>query len=76
MKNLNHLDCLAIALVLIGGLNWGLIGFFDFNLVAFFCFDFDGLNCFSRFVYGLVGLSSIYLLIRRPFCCLNKKHKK
>ncbi|HNV12541.1 MAG TPA: DUF378 domain-containing protein [bacterium] len=76
MKHLNWLDYLTAVLLLIGGLNWGLVGFFDFNLVSFLCFDYDGLNCFSRFVYGLVGLSAVYLLVRRPFCCCQNKKKK
>ncbi len=76
MKSLNYLDCLTIILVLVGGLNWGLVGFFNFNLVGFLCFDFDGLNCLSRFVYGLVGLSTVYLAVRRPFCCFLGRTKK
>lgn len=47
----------ALALVIIGALNWGLIGFFQFDLVASL---FGGQDAFlSRVIYGLVGLSGL-----------------
>jgi uncharacterized membrane protein YuzA (DUF378 family) len=76
MKNLNWLDYLSITLILVGGLNWGLIGFFNFDLVSFFCFDFEGLNCCSRFVYGLVGLSTVYLIFKNFFISSQDNKKK
>lgn len=60
MKNLNALDWLALILVIVGGLNWGLVGFFKFDLVAAV---FGDMSFLSRIVYDLVGLSAIYLLI-------------
>lgn len=53
------LDYTALTLVLIGALNWGLIGFFGFNLVSFL---FGEMTWLSRVIYGIVGLSAIYLL--------------
>lgn len=51
---------IALALVIIGGLNWGLIGFFKFDLVATL---FGGQGALlSRVVYGLVGLSAVLCL--------------
>lgn len=48
---------LALVLVIIGALNWGLIGFFQFDLVATI---FGGQDAFlSRLIYGLVGISGI-----------------
>lgn len=48
---------IALALVIIGALNWGLIGFFEFDLVASI---FGGqTSAFARVVYALVGLSGI-----------------
>ncbi len=58
MKTLNHL---APILLLVGGLNWGLVGFFDFDLVAGI---FGHASVFSRTVYGLVGLCAVYQLYR------------
>lgn len=57
---MSMLSRIALALVIIGGLNWGLIGFFQFDLVATL---FGGQNAFlSRVVYGLVGLSALVCL--------------
>ena len=54
------LSRIALALVIIGGLNWGLIGFFQFDLVATL---FGGQDTFlSRLVYGLVGISALLCL--------------
>lgn len=51
----------ALAILIVGGLNWGLIGLFDFNLVGFL---FDGFsNVISRIIYSLVGLASIVSII-------------
>lgn len=54
---MSTLSRIALALVIIGGLNWGLIGFFRFDLVASL---FGGQAAFlSRVIYGLVGISSL-----------------
>jgi uncharacterized membrane protein YuzA (DUF378 family) len=59
-RKLNWLDWIVMALVIIGGLNWGLFGLFGFDLVAYL---FGALSILSRIVYALVGLSALYLLI-------------
>jgi len=66
-------DLLPLALVLLGGLNWGLVAIAKFDLVAWvFGLDFGETNAASRIVYGLVGLSAVYQLatvgglLRRP----------
>ena len=51
---------LCLVLVIIGGLNWGLVGFFNFDLVAAI---FGNMSFLSRIIYGLVGLSAVYLLV-------------
>lgn len=48
---------IALLLVIIGALNWGLIGLFEFNLVSAV---FGSLSMVSRIIYVLVGLSGIY----------------
>lgn len=53
------LDCTALTISIIGAINWGLVGFFRFNLVSFLLGD---MTWWSRIVYGLVGLSGLYLL--------------
>ncbi|MBR1605745.1 MAG: DUF378 domain-containing protein [Alphaproteobacteria bacterium] len=60
---MNFINKLAYILVIIGGLNWGLIALGNFDLVAFL---FGQLSALSRIVYGLVGLSAIWLAIA-PF---------
>lgn len=57
------LDWIAVILVIIGALNWGLIGFFGFDLVAYI---FGSMSIVSRVVYALVGLSAIYMLFILP----------
>ncbi len=68
---MNPLTVLAGALVVIGGLNWGLVALAEFDLVALVAgLEFGETNAFSRIVYGLVGLSAAYLAlgaaVRRP----------
>jgi len=53
------LDCIALTVVIIGAINWGLIGFFSFDLVAFI---FGNMSWISRIVYGLVGICGLYLI--------------
>lgn len=53
------LDYIALALVVIGAVNWGLIGFFDFDLVRAI---FGDMTLFSRIIYALVGVSGLYSL--------------
>lgn len=52
---------IAIVLVLVGALNWGLVGLFRFDLVAFVAGGkpFGEVNALSRTVYTLVGLASV-----------------
>lgn len=51
------LDIVAAVLLVIGGLNWGLVGAMDIDLVAML---FGEMSVLSRIVYGLVGLSAVY----------------
>jgi uncharacterized protein len=58
MKGLNTV---AAALVIVGGLNWGLVALAEFDLVAWvFGAEFGETNAASRIVYGLVGLAAVY----------------
>ena len=58
---MKKLDLLAAALVIVGGLNWGLVAIAEFDLVAWiFGEEFGTTNAASRVVYGLVGLAAIY----------------
>jgi uncharacterized protein len=60
---MRKLDLLAGALLIVGGLNWGLVAIARFDLVAWiFGEDFGGTNVASRIVYGLVGLAALYAI--------------
>ncbi|MBR3255043.1 MAG: DUF378 domain-containing protein [Clostridia bacterium] len=51
------IDTIALILVIIGAINWGLIGLFEFNLVDTL---FGVGSAISRIVYTLVGLSGLW----------------
>ena len=55
---MKSLDVLAAALLIIGGLNWGLVGLFQFDLVAAIFGSQSAI--LSRIVYMLVGISAVY----------------
>jgi uncharacterized membrane protein YuzA (DUF378 family) len=58
---MRKLDLVATVLLLVGGLNWGLVAVARFDLVAWiFGLDFGETNVASRIVYGLVGLAAVY----------------
>ena len=57
---LNAVEWIAIVLVVIGGINWGLWGIFEFNLVSAV---FGELTWVSRLIYILVGLAAVYFII-------------
>jgi uncharacterized membrane protein YuzA (DUF378 family) len=58
---MKKLDLLAATLLIVGGLNWGLVAIAKFDLVAWiFGEDFGSTNAASRIVYGLVGVAAVY----------------
>ena len=58
---MKKLDLLAATLLIVGGLNWGLVAIAKFDLVAWiFGLEFGETNAASRVVYALVGLSAVY----------------
>ncbi|MGY0694132.1 DUF378 domain-containing protein [Virgibacillus sp. FSP13] len=57
---MEFLKRIALALIIIGAINWGLIGFFQFDLVAAI---FGGQAApLSRVVYALVGISGLFCI--------------
>jgi uncharacterized membrane protein YuzA (DUF378 family) len=66
-QGVKSLDALATLLLIVGGLNWGLVALAQFDLVAWiFGEDFGGTNVASRIVYGLVGLAAVYAIAALP----------
>ena len=62
---MRKIDVVAGALAIIGAANWGLVALAEFDLVATLVgLEFGETNALSRVVYGLVGLSGLWLLAR------------
>ena len=57
---MKFINILTLVLVIVGGLNWGLVGLFDFDLVAAI---FGAGSVLSRLVYILVGLSAAWQIV-------------
>ena len=51
------IDKIALVLIIIGAINWGLVGFFNFNLVDAI---FGSMSVISRIIYALVGVSGLW----------------
>lgn len=59
---MKKLDLVSAVLLVVGGLNWGLVAIARFDLVAaLFGMEFGETNTLTRIVYGLVGLSAVYI---------------
>lgn len=58
------LNTVALILVIVGALNWGLVAIAEFDLVAeIFGEEFGTTNAVTRIIYGLVGLAGAYLAV-------------
>ena len=51
------IDTIALVLIIIGAINWGLVGIFNFNLVEAI---FGGLSVLTRIIYILVGITGLW----------------
>jgi uncharacterized protein len=71
MKRMSTADLIALILVIIGGINWGLVGAFDYNLVDSL---FGMGSAISKVIYILVGLAALYMLY--PLFAGAKKEAK
>ncbi|MUV38913.1 putative membrane protein YuzA [Lentibacillus sp. JNUCC-1] len=58
---MNGIQRAALALVIIGAINWGLVGFFQFDLVAAI-FGGEQTATFARLIYAIVGISGLVCL--------------
>lgn len=56
---MRFINTATLVLLIVGGLNWGLVGLFDFNLVSAL---FGEMSPLSRIVYALVGASALWQL--------------
>jgi hypothetical protein len=56
----NAVDWIALILLIIGGLNWGLVGIWNFNLVTWI---FGAASLVAKIIYVLVGFSALWMVI-------------
>lgn len=54
------IDRIALALTVIGGINWGLVGIFKFDLVAWICGGQT--SAIARIIYTLVGIAALWCI--------------
>ena len=59
MQKMNVWDWITFVLVIVGGLNWGLVGLFNYNLVDSL---FGVMSTPSKIIYMLVGLAALYAI--------------
>jgi hypothetical protein len=57
MKNQHLVDLIAVILLVIGGLNWGLVGLFSWDVISSI---FGEMSALTRVIYVLIGLSAVY----------------
>ena len=66
------LDVIAAVLLIIGGLNWGLVGFFNINFVEMV---FGQMPALVRLIYCLVGVSALYMIFQWKGSQQRKKRR-
>ena len=54
------INLVTLLLIIVGGLNWGLVGLFNFNLVSAI---FGDMSALSRIIYVLVGISAVWQIM-------------
>lgn len=67
MKHCHTLDLIAVILLLIGGINLGLVGLFNFDLIGAIFGE-----VISRILYVLIGISAIYRIVCWIRCKASK----
>jgi uncharacterized protein len=60
MKNFNAFDWVALSVLVVGGVNWGLVGAFNIDLVSTL---FGDMTVITRVIYSAVGLSALYIVL-------------
>lgn len=65
----NVLDSILYSLVIIGGLNWGMVGAFDLNLVELL---FDAGTTLTKATYIIIGVASLYAVVKCVMCHSSK----
>ena len=71
-EGMKVLDVIVTVLLLIGGINWGLVGFFGVNLLTMI---FGEASAITRVIYALVGLSALYEVFGFTFGFKAMQHR-
>lgn len=69
MKKLTPISCVALILLIVGGLNWGLVGLFNFDLVKWLFADTLNVPVLAKIVYIIVGVCAVIVLMGMCCCC-------
>ncbi len=75
MVKLSSIGWVSLVLLIIGGLNWGLVGLFEFDLVAAI---FGTMSALSRIIYIVVGISAVYMIVEAAMAArwkANESHR-
>lgn len=59
-KNARTLEVIAIVILLIGGINWGLIGLFEWNFLAS---AFGYTSVLTRSLYSIIGIAAVFKIL-------------
>lgn len=62
MKEKGTLYCIAMILVLIGGINWGLVGLLNLDIVALIL---GSMPIVQKLVYIIIGLSAVFVIFKK-----------
>jgi uncharacterized protein len=60
IKLMKNIETLFMILLIVGGINWGLVGAFNYNLVTTLLGD----GTMTKVIYGLVGVSALYQVMQ------------
>jgi uncharacterized membrane protein YuzA (DUF378 family) len=72
VKIMRIINTIALVLLIVGGLNWGLMALFDLDIVAAL-FGVD--TVLTNIVYGLVGLAAVYsIFLLKPVSHIDHAH--
>lgn len=61
-KQKDTIGLIAQILVIVGGVNWGLVGLFNFDLVSYLFMNLISAPIVATIVYVLVGISALYMV--------------
>ena len=68
---MSAVDYVAMALLIVGGLNWAMVGLFDVDMVATL---FGPETALTRIVYVVVGLAALYSIYTTAKMASSKRH--